>query len=83
MRLYDVFQYAVITTIVPMSALYVWRKQAPAGFRRTQVALALQLLKPQRTPWLRAIGRQLAPAGIQSAACGGCASACSSPQAHP
>lgn len=82
MKAYDIFQYAVIAAIVPASALYVWRRQAPAAFRRAQVAVALPLLKSQRAPWLRALGRRLAPASAQTQACGGCASACTSVSAR-
>jgi hypothetical protein len=76
MKPYDVFQFVVIATIVPASALYVWRKQAPAAFRRAQIAVALLLLKPQRAPWLRTLGRRLAPPTALAGACGGCASGC-------
>lgn len=82
MKLYDVFQFVVIAAIVPASALYVWRKQAPAAFRSTQIAVVLLLLKPQRASWVRALGRRLAPATAQTAACGGCAAGCSSSTTH-
>ena len=79
MRLYDAFQYGVIGAIVPASALYVWRRQAPASFRRGRVAIAIFLLQPQRANWLRNLGRKFAPPAAAAAACGGCSSGCSTP----
>jgi hypothetical protein len=73
MKLYDAFQYAVLAAVVPASALYVWRRQAPASFRRGRVALALWLLRPQRADWIKRCGRRIAPAAIGNAAsCGAC-----------
>jgi len=77
MRLYDAFQYGVIAAIVPASALYVLRRQAPASFRRGRVAIAIYLLQPQRADWLRRLGRRFAPPSTNAAACGGCSSGCS------
>jgi hypothetical protein len=82
MRLYDAFQYGVIAAIVPASALYVLRRQAPASFHRGRVAVAIFLLQPQRSAWLRGLGRKFAPAAPTAAACGGCSSGCSTPSAR-
>ncbi len=61
MRLYDLFQYALIAVLVPVSALYVLRAQAPAFTRRVQVRLAVGLLKSGRPAWQRRFGRWIAP----------------------
>ena len=79
MKFYDAFQYAVIAAIVPVSALYVLRRQAPASFRRARVAIALKLLKPQRAEWLHRLGRRIAPTPTAASACGGCSGGCDTP----
>lgn len=81
MSAYDAFQYGVIGLLVIGSTVQVLRRQAPAVFRRLQVGLALRLLKPPAPPWLRALGRRIAPAAAGAqAACNGCSSGCSTPR---
>lgn len=66
-------QYAIIALAVLVSAWVVLKKQFPGTVRRLRGALALWLLKPQRSPRLQALGRRLAPAASGGdSACGGC-----------
>lgn len=79
--LYDAFQYTLIALLVLGSALQLWRRQAPASFRRARIWLALRLLKPPAPAWLRACGRRIAPVGpAGDVACGGCSSGCATPR---
>jgi hypothetical protein len=69
-------QYLVIGLAVLASALHVASSRFPAGVRRLRVSMALPLLREGRGPWLRALGRRVAPLpvplGMASAGCGGC-----------
>ena len=66
-------QYVVIALAVIGSAVVVVRKQFPGTVRRLRAASALWLLREQRAPALRRLGRRLAPAASATAAgCGGC-----------
>lgn len=66
-------QYAVIALAVALSAGFVAHKQFPGGVRRLRVICAVPLVREERSPWLRRLGRWLAPrprAG--EGGCGGC-----------
>ena len=66
-------QYLVIALAVLASAWVVLKKQFPSLVRGVRGTLALQLVRPQRAPWLQALGRRIAPpAGASGGACGGC-----------
>lgn len=66
-------QYIVIALAVLVSAWVVLKKQFPGVLRRFRGVLAVSLVKPQRAPWLQALGRRIAPPASGSAgACGGC-----------
>lgn len=66
-------QYAVIALAVVLSAWVVARKQFPGSVRKLRVSLALPLLREGRAPWLRSLGRWIAPPGKGGAgSCGGC-----------
>lgn len=66
-------QYAIIALAVLASAWVVLKKQFPGVLRRLRGALALYLLKPQRSARMQALGRRLAPpASGGDSACGGC-----------
>ena len=66
-------QYAVIALAVLLSTAYVARRQFPAGVRRLRVACALPLAREGRSPWLRRLGRYIAPAPLAvEGECGGC-----------
>lgn len=68
-------QYLIIALAVLVSAWVVLKKQFPGVLRRLRGALALWLVKPQRSPRLQAWGRRLAPPPASSGgACGGCSS---------
>ena len=65
-------QYMVIAVAVLLSIGFVARKQFPAGVRRLRIVCALPLLREGRAPWLRRMGRWLAPAPSAAHGCGGC-----------
>jgi len=67
-------QYVVIAVAVLLSVVVIARKQFPAGVRRLRIACAVPLVRDGRPPWVRNIGRWLAPAPRQSDGngCGGC-----------
>ena len=66
-------QYAIIALAVLASAWVVLKKQFPGVVRRLRGALALWLVKPQRSLRLQALGRRLAPpASGGDGGCGGC-----------
>jgi hypothetical protein len=66
-------QYLAIALAVGVSAWVVFRNQAPDAARRLRIALALPLVREGRPPWLRALGKRVAPAPKTGAdACGGC-----------
>ncbi len=68
-----VLQYVVIALAVAVSAWVVMKKQFPDAARRVRIALAIPLLREARPPWLRDIGRRIAPAPKSGAdGCGGC-----------
>ncbi|HBN53448.1 MAG TPA: hypothetical protein DD456_05265, partial [Stenotrophomonas sp.] len=56
-------QYTIIALAVLASAWVVLKKQFPGTVRRLRGALALWLVRPQRSPRLQALGRRLAPPG--------------------
>jgi hypothetical protein len=76
-------QYIVIGLAVLASALHVANSRFPAGVRRLRVSMALPLLRDGRAPWLRALGRRVAPmpSAMAGAACSGCNSCGSQGQA--
>lgn len=66
-------QYLLIALAVVISGWVVLKKQFPGFVRRVRGALALWLVKPQRSARLQAWGRKLAPAPSSGGgACGGC-----------
>ena len=67
-------QYLVIALAVLASAMHVASSRFPAGVRRLRVSLALPLLRTGREPWLRALGRRIAPlpSALAGDGCGGC-----------
>jgi len=65
-------QYVVVAIAVLVSAWVVANRQFPHAVHRARVALALPLLRDTRPPWLRALGRRVAPAPSSASACGGC-----------
>lgn len=66
-------QYIVIALAALVSAWVVLKKQFPGSVRKARGALALGLVKPQRAPWLQALGRRVAPPATGAGgACGGC-----------
>jgi hypothetical protein len=67
-------QYVVIALAVLLSIVVVARKQFPQGVRRLRIACAVPLVREGRPPWLRGIGRWLAPAPrtLEGDGCGGC-----------
>lgn len=70
-------QYAVIALAVLLSAGYVAKRQLPGPLRKLRIACALPLLREGRAPWLRAVGRRIAPrvqgsAGACGTGCDGC-----------
>jgi hypothetical protein len=74
MSLSLLLQYLVIGLAVLASAAYVANSRFPAGVRRLRVAMALPLLREGRAPWLRALGRWIAPlpSAMAGTGCGGC-----------
>jgi len=70
-----VLQYVIIALAVVVSAAVVVHKQFPGAVRRLRTVSALWLLREQRAPALRRLGRRLAPAASATApGCGGCSS---------
>lgn len=70
-------QYVVIALAVLLSAGYVAIRQLPGPTRTLRIACALPLLREGRAPWLRAMGRWIAPprggdAGACGTGCNGC-----------
>ena len=71
-------QYMVVALAVLVSAGFVVRRQFPEGLRRLRLACAVPMVREGRAPWLRRLGRWVAPrprAG--EGACGGCNSCAS------
>lgn len=66
------WQYVVVALAVTASAWVVLVKQFPRTARRLRIALATPLVREGRAPWLRRIGRRIAPAGANASACGNC-----------
>jgi hypothetical protein len=65
-------QYAVIAIAVLISIGFVAKKQFPAGVRRLRIACAVPLVREGRAPWLRRLGKWMAPAPRTAGGCGGC-----------
>ncbi|KAF1017291.1 MAG: hypothetical protein GAK31_00553 [Stenotrophomonas maltophilia] len=73
-------QYVLIALAVLASAWVVLKKQFPGTLRKARTAVALPLVRPQRAPWLQALGRRIAPPVTGAGgACGGCDSCGPSP----
>jgi hypothetical protein len=74
MSLSLLLQYLVIGMAVLASAVYVASSRFPASVRRLRVSMALPLLRDGRGPWLRALGRRIAPlpSAVANDGCGGC-----------
>lgn len=74
-------QTVLVSVIVSVSAVLALRHVAPGLFRLCQSSLARMLGQPQRSAFLRAIGRWLQPleakqggcgSGMGCSSCGGC-----------
>jgi hypothetical protein len=66
-------QHVLIALAVAASAWVVLNKQLPGTARRMRVAAALWLLRGDRVPMLRKLGRRIAPlSSAATTACGGC-----------
>ena len=74
MSLSLLLQYVVIGLAVLASAVHVASSRFPAGVRGLRVSMALPLLRDGRGPWLRALGRRIAPSpsAMANDGCGGC-----------
>ena len=72
-------QYAVIAIAVAASAWVVAKKLFPNAVRGARMAIAVRLVRESRPPWLRALGKRIAPAPASAGKdCGGC-DACDPP----
>lgn len=66
-------QYVVIALAVLASVVIVMQKQFPKATRKLRIAVALPLLREERTGWIKSLGRLVAPAPRASGKdCGGC-----------
>lgn len=65
-------QYLLIALAALASTAFVLHKQFPAGVRRLRIACAVPLVRVGRPPWLRRVGRWIAPAPRAAGTCGGC-----------
>lgn len=65
-------QYAIIAIAVLISIGVVAKKQFPAGVRRLRISCAVPLVREGRPPWLRRLGRWMAPEPRAAGGCGGC-----------
>ena len=65
-----VAQYVIIGIAFVASAAFVLNSRWPAGVRRLRVACALPLVRETRPKWMRAVGKWIAPAAMNAAACG-------------
>lgn len=66
-------QYAIIAVAVGASAWVVAKKLFPASMRSLRIAIALPMVRESRPPWLRALGKRIAPAPSSAGnGCGGC-----------
>lgn len=67
-------QYVLIALAVLWSLAYVVRRQWPGAVRRARGRAALWLLRDARAPWMKRIGRKLAPPARTGVpvACVGC-----------
>jgi hypothetical protein len=68
-----VAQYVVVGIAVVASAVFVLQSRWPAGIRKLRIACALPLVREARPQWVRSVGKWIAPAAKNAAACGeGC-----------
>ena len=67
-----VLQYVVIAVAVALSAWAVLAAQAPALARALRLRLAVPLVCPTRSRWVRALGRRIAPPSVHVGGCGSC-----------
>ena len=66
-------QYVAIAIAVLVSAIVVARKQFPGAVRRLRIACALPLVREGRPPWVRGLGKRIAPPARASGPnCAGC-----------
>ncbi|MBL0164230.1 MAG: hypothetical protein IPP82_11500 [Xanthomonadales bacterium] len=81
-------QTVLVAAIVSISAVLAMRHVAPGPFRLWQSTLARMLGRPQRSFFLRAIGRWLQPleakqggcgTGLGCSSCGGCGTTSAKP----
>lgn len=83
MSLSLLLQYTIVSLAVVASAWVVATKQFPGSVRRLRVAIALNLLREGRAPWLHALGRWISPvAKAADSACGGCNNCGPEPPRH-
>ncbi len=66
-------QYILIALAVAASAVYAFRKLAPALTSRWLAAVSIRLSRPGHAAWVRALGRRLQP----GQATGSCSDGCS------
>jgi hypothetical protein len=68
-----VAQYVVVALAVVLSAGFVAKRQFPQAVRRLRLACAVPLVREGRPPWMRRLGRWLAPVPAGAAgSCGAC-----------
>ena len=66
-------QYIVIALAVLASVVVLMHKQFPNATRQVRIAIALPLMREQRSDWMKSLGRAIAPAPrANSKDCGGC-----------
>jgi hypothetical protein len=66
-------QYIIVALIVVASALYAFRKLAPALTNRWLASASIRFSQPGHAAWLRALGQRLQP----KQATGSCSDGCS------
>jgi len=79
MNLWFAIETLLLALLFFASLLVVWRTVHPDSLRRARTDLALTLLAPPRAPWVKRLGRAIAPKPKlgdmgQGKACGGCKS---------
>jgi hypothetical protein len=66
-------QYTIIAVAVLASAWFVAKKQFPNAVRRLRIAIAIPLVREERSAWLQKVGRWVAPpSALNDRSCGGC-----------
>jgi hypothetical protein len=65
-------QYVVIALIVLVSALYAFRKLAPALTNRLLASASIRFSQPGHAAWVRAFGRRMQPKQSTGSCSDGC-----------